>query len=79
MDYSWPQNYYQLPFWGEDEVFLLVNLVLVDTQQEMSGGVSTRDIQVSRKKQAWLDDLYYISDEFYFSHYFFWFSHYSTI
>ena len=71
MDYSWPQNYYQLPFWGEDEVFLLVNLVLVDTQQEMSGGVSTRDIQVSRKKQAWLDDLYYISDEFYFSHYFF--------
>ena len=29
---------------GEDEVFLLVNLVLVDTQQEMLGGVRTTNI-----------------------------------
>ena len=54
--------------WGEDEVFLLVNLVLVDTQQEMSGGVSTTIIQVSRKnKHGWM---IYIRDELYFSHHF---------
>ena len=69
MGYSLPQNYYQLPLWGEDEVFLLVNLVLVDTQQEMSGGVSTTNIQVSRKnKHGWM---IYIRDELYFSHHFF--------